>query len=164
MPLLASASGSRYINPYAPFSGAPEGLIPSFRRYNGMFSMHSPREQVAVQTADPVSPLRSVQQLQEPSGVEFAESPQEATVSSCDPVPSPCSGDCVLSEAAGLCTGCFRTKTDITVWMRASNKERSMIVERAAQKRLEYAIVNSESRSPATCQRFAGEYETAAIG
>ena len=136
--------------------------MPSFRCYHGMFSMHSSREQVAFQNPDPVSQLRSVQQdPQESSKVEFAESHQEATDSSCDPVPSPCSGDCVLSEVAGLCTGCFRTKTDITVWMRASNKERSMIVERAEQRKLNYDIVNEESRSPGTCQRLACEYEAA---
>ena len=75
--ILASASGSRYINSYATFSGALEGLMPSFRRYNGMFSMHSPREQVVVQTDGPVSQLASVQQLlsPEPAEPEFAGEP-----------------------------------------------------------------------------------------
>ena len=166
MPFIASASGSRYIKSCAPFFGGLEGLMPSFRRYNGMFSMHSPREQVAARDPDPVSQLGSDQQLlqQEPFGGEFAESHQNAVDSSCDPVPSPCCGDCVLSEAAGMCTGCFRTKADISVWVRASNKERSTIVERAAKRKIEYAIVNKESSSSGTCQSVDGEYQTAASG
>ena len=54
--------------------------MPSFRCYNGMFSMHRPREQVAVREIPiPFQQLGSDRQLlqQEPFGGEFAESPQE---------------------------------------------------------------------------------------
>lgn len=127
--------------------------MPSFRRYNGMFSMHSPREQVVVQTDGPVSQLASVQQLlsPEPAEPEFAASHQEATGSSLDPVPSPCSGVCVLSKGSEICTGCFRTKAEITVWMRVSNTERGLIVNRAAQRKLADTIVDEQVCSVELC-------------
>ena len=54
-------------------------------------------------------------------------------------VASPCNGTCVLSATDETCLGCFRTGTEIADWLRASEQDRTLILERCARRRLEGA-------------------------
>jgi len=144
MPLLASASGSRYVTPTLRSFGASQGLMPSSRGYNGMFSMHSPREPWVAPTADPVRQMDTVQQLDSGSLplseqqllLQATENQYVSREPASQPVSSPCSGVCVLSSDSEMCTGCFRTKAEISSWMRVSDTERGLIVNRAGQRKL----------------------------
>ncbi len=112
--------------------------MPLFRRYNGMFSMHSPRERWAADTVDSTQQLVSAQQrsLQGQPTNSATENRHVSRESAGDVVSSPCSGVCVLSKNSEMCNGCFRTKAEISNWTRVSNTERGLIVNRAAQRKL----------------------------
>ena len=57
------------------------------------------------------------------------QTPPVAVVSSgLAPVQSPCIGICELAPN-GLCTGCFRTGSEIGAWLSYSDAERSMLME-----------------------------------
>jgi len=45
------------------------------------------------------------------------------------PVPSPCVGICCIGSD-GLCFGCFRTRSELSAWTRASDAEKRDILER----------------------------------
>jgi predicted Fe-S protein YdhL (DUF1289 family) len=47
---------------------------------------------------------------------------------------SPCTKICKLDESGQYCIGCFRTRTDIGVWSRATDDEKVDMIE-AAKKR-----------------------------
>ncbi len=106
--------------------------------------MHSPREPWVAPTTDPIRQLDSVQQvdssqLRLPERKPTIQATGNQHVSrkpASNPVASPCSGVCVLSNDSELCTGCFRTKAEISSWMRVSDTERGLIVKRAVQRKL----------------------------
>ncbi|WP_394779416.1 DUF1289 domain-containing protein [Undibacterium sp.] len=43
------------------------------------------------------------------------------------PVPSPCIGICKMDEAAGICSGCFRTIDEIIRWSKADDGYKRMV-------------------------------------
>ena len=49
-------------------------------------------------------------------------------------VPSPCIGVCRLSEASGLCQGCWRTRDELRAW-KASDDEAKLAVWRLVEQR-----------------------------
>ncbi|QRM18283.1 DUF1289 domain-containing protein [Dechloromonas sp. TW-R-39-2] len=48
---------------------------------------------------------------------------------------SPCINVCRMDARSGLCTGCFRTIEEITVWARTDDHERRNILNRIATRR-----------------------------
>lgn len=48
---------------------------------------------------------------------------------------SPCINVCRMDPRSGLCTGCFRTIEEITVWARTDDHERRNILNRIAARR-----------------------------
>ena len=44
-----------------------------------------------------------------------------------DDVPSPCISICKIEASTGLCTGCYRTVEEITLWRGASNDRKKQI-------------------------------------
>jgi predicted Fe-S protein YdhL (DUF1289 family) len=52
------------------------------------------------------------------------------------PVPSPCISVCVL-DMSDVCTGCFRTASEITQWTQYSNDERRLCNARALEREKE---------------------------
>ena len=50
------------------------------------------------------------------------------------PVPSPCVNICVMDEATGWCTGCFRTMNEIVAWGTAPNAAKSAVLADLAQR------------------------------
>jgi uncharacterized protein len=42
-------------------------------------------------------------------------------------IPSPCTQDCLYSEADGFCSGCGRTLEEIALWGGASDAQKSVI-------------------------------------
>jgi len=48
-----------------------------------------------------------------------------------DTAQSPCTNSCALDAVTGVCQGCFRTLDEITLWARATNKERLEILANA---------------------------------
>ncbi len=44
-------------------------------------------------------------------------------------IQSPCIKICMIHPEARLCTGCYRTADEITLWSRMSDEERSAIME-----------------------------------
>ncbi|MFM9915682.1 MAG: DUF1289 domain-containing protein [Rhizobacter sp.] len=61
--------------------------------------------------------------------------PPSATARSC--VPSPCVGVCQMDEAAGWCTGCLRTRDEITDWGTLVDRDKLAIWKRLTQRRLD---------------------------
>lgn len=49
---------------------------------------------------------------------------------------SPCINVCKMDATSGLCTGCFRTLDEITVWSRVDDAARANILAAVAQRRL----------------------------
>ena len=43
--------------------------------------------------------------------------------------PSPCINVCKMDAASGLCTGCYRTIDEITLWTRFDERARRQIVD-----------------------------------
>ena len=43
--------------------------------------------------------------------------------------PSPCINVCKMDAASGLCTGCYRTIGEITLWTRFDERARRQIVD-----------------------------------
>jgi uncharacterized protein len=52
---------------------------------------------------------------------------------------SPCIRMCCLDPETDVCTGCFRSLTEITGWHGADASERCRILGNCAQRRAEYA-------------------------
>ena len=48
---------------------------------------------------------------------------------------SPCINICRMDAASGLCTGCFRTIDEITVWSRTDDHHRRNILTHVATRR-----------------------------
>ena len=48
---------------------------------------------------------------------------------------SPCRGLCAYDEAEKLCTGCYRTKEDITIWRQADVEQKQVITQKADERR-----------------------------
>jgi len=59
---------------------------------------------------------------------------------------SPCINICKMDAPNGLCTGCFRTIEEITVWSRTDDAERARILAAIAQRRLALAPREDEGR------------------
>ncbi|MFO1126948.1 MAG: DUF1289 domain-containing protein [Rhodospirillales bacterium] len=53
---------------------------------------------------------------------------------------SPCVGICRLDADTGLCTGCYRSITEITQWRSASEGERRAILARVTLRRTERGV------------------------
>ncbi|TWT83036.1 hypothetical protein CA13_44990 [Planctomycetes bacterium CA13] len=49
--------------------------------------------------------------------------------------PSPCVGKCILNDHQ-VCTGCFRSRSEIGSWSMVADPEKRRIVERAETRRL----------------------------
>ena len=52
-------------------------------------------------------------------------------------IQSPCINICKMDAASGLCTGCFRTIDEITVWSRIDDTARVNILASVARRRME---------------------------
>jgi uncharacterized protein len=76
-------------------------------------------------------PLGSTRNLQTVNDAQKHPSAADQTGA----VASPCIDVCVMSEAAGLCTGCLRTLDEIAGWAQASDDERRAILQRIAVRR-----------------------------
>ncbi len=61
------------------------------------------------------------------------------------PVPSPCINVCRMSEATGLCEGCFRTLDEIAAWSRFDDAEKRAVWRQLPQRRAAAA----QARPPA---------------
>ncbi len=61
--------------------------------------------------------------------------------------PSPCINVCKMDAASGLCTGCYRTIDEITLWTRFDERARRQIVDDLPRRRQALAS------SPATNTR-----------
>lgn len=49
--------------------------------------------------------------------------------------PSPCINVCKMDAASGLCTGCYRTIDEITLWTRFDERARRQIVDDLPRRR-----------------------------
>jgi len=47
---------------------------------------------------------------------------------------SPCIGVCAISEASGLCAGCFRTLEEIQGWWDMTGEQREGVMQALAQR------------------------------
>jgi uncharacterized protein len=54
------------------------------------------------------------------------------------PAPSPCVNICVMDEATGWCTGCFRTIDEIVAWGTARNIDKWSILESLEAREVAY--------------------------
>ena len=59
---------------------------------------------------------------------------------------SPCINVCQMDSASGLCSGCFRTIAEITVWSRTDDAERARILAAVVKRRQEIAFPANETR------------------
>lgn len=50
-------------------------------------------------------------------------------------IQSPCINICKMDELTGLCTGCFRTIAEITVWSRTNDMTRTNILANINERR-----------------------------
>lgn len=55
-------------------------------------------------------------------------------------VPSPCVGVCCLDDTAGWCTGCLRTRDEITDWGKLCDRDKQVIWKRLTQRRRELPV------------------------
>jgi predicted Fe-S protein YdhL (DUF1289 family) len=51
---------------------------------------------------------------------------------------SPCIGVCTMSEASGLCQGCFRSVDEIREWWNMPSDQRNAVMEKLDQRQNEY--------------------------
>ena len=51
------------------------------------------------------------------------------------PVVSPCVNICRMDKVSGLCSGCFRTLEEITVWSRATEEGKRAMLAAVNQRR-----------------------------
>ncbi|MEZ0232172.1 MAG: DUF1289 domain-containing protein [Methylophilaceae bacterium] len=54
-------------------------------------------------------------------------------------VNSPCIGVCAMSEATGLCLGCYRTIEEIRGWWDMPSTDKLGILEKVAQRQMDAA-------------------------
>ena len=54
-----------------------------------------------------------------------------------EPISSPCIGVCTMSEAMGLCQGCYRTMDEIREWWDMTPSQRSQAMDISEQRRTE---------------------------
>ncbi|WP_153132279.1 DUF1289 domain-containing protein [Dechloromonas hortensis] len=59
---------------------------------------------------------------------------------------SPCINICKMDATSGLCTGCFRTLDEITLWSRTDDATRAGILAAVARRRLEQPPTAGEVR------------------
>lgn len=57
---------------------------------------------------------------------------------------SPCINICKMDASSGLCSGCFRTIDEITVWSRTDEAHRARILAAVAERRQEHAPLQVE--------------------
>jgi predicted Fe-S protein YdhL (DUF1289 family) len=50
-------------------------------------------------------------------------------------VASPCINICKINERSGLCDGCWRTLDEIIVWSKASNNDKTHILQKVEQRK-----------------------------
>jgi len=60
------------------------------------------------------------------------------TIGSVTTLPSPCTKDCKLDPATGLCRGCLRTIEEIVRWGGATETEKARTLAAVAQRRARY--------------------------
>ena len=60
--------------------------------------------------------------------------------------PSPCINVCKMDAASGLCTGCYRSIDEITLWTRVDERARRQIVDDLPRRR--QALARSLAASP----------------
>lgn len=56
-----------------------------------------------------------------------------------DIVQSPCVGVCAVSEATGLCEGCYRTLDEIRDWWNMESTEQQKVIENLQQRQMALA-------------------------
>ena len=66
---------------------------------------------------------------------------------------SPCINICQLDPASGLCTGCARTRDEITVWSTLTNDERRLIMGQLPERRALIRVPQSRCSPPRKTQR-----------
>lgn len=59
---------------------------------------------------------------------------------------SPCINICQMDATSGLCTGCFRTLDEITLWSRTDDATRAGILTAVARRRQEQTPAAGEVR------------------
>ncbi len=52
------------------------------------------------------------------------------------PVPSPCTGVCLLQASSGFCQGCLRTLDEIATWGQADEAYKRRVMVQLAQREL----------------------------
>lgn len=52
-------------------------------------------------------------------------------------IQSPCIGVCAMSDATGLCLGCYRTIEEIREWWGMTSAQRSQVMELLEQRQAE---------------------------
>lgn len=57
---------------------------------------------------------------------------RRGTISAMPPLPSPCTKDCKIDPANGLCRGCLRTIEEIVRWSGAGDAEKERILAAVA--------------------------------
>lgn len=61
-------------------------------------------------------------------------------------IASPCINVCKMDALSGLCTGCFRTIDEITVWSRIDDARRQDILAAVTRRRQENNLRGENSR------------------
>ena len=56
-------------------------------------------------------------------------------------IPSPCINVCRIDGDSGLCTGCYRTLDEITVWSRLDDRGRTTVLARVAERRQQFPLL-----------------------
>jgi predicted Fe-S protein YdhL (DUF1289 family) len=65
-------------------------------------------------------------------------------------IPSPCINICQMDAPSGLCTGCFRTIDEITVWSKTDDTTRAHILAAITTRRMAQAHPGSPLPSAGT--------------
>jgi uncharacterized protein len=55
-----------------------------------------------------------------------------------EPTQSPCIGVCAMSEATGLCHGCYRTIDEIGKWWNMTSSQRTKVMSKLARRQSEF--------------------------
>lgn len=61
-------------------------------------------------------------------------------------IPSPCINVCRIDGDSGLCTGCYRTLDEITVWSRLDDRGRRGVLALVAERRQQFPLLQETRR------------------
>lgn len=63
-------------------------------------------------------------------------------------LPSPCTGICTIEEDSGFCTGCLRTRKEISIWRKSTNDDRYLILQDLKQRRMARGQISESDLKP----------------